>query len=245
MANKPKQNKPAARPGLALRALRQRKNWTLAEVGMRTGLPVSTLSKIENGKMSLSYDKLARLSAGLEIDIAQLFDASPSAPASTISGRRIVTRAGTGLAIETENYSHLYPAADLLSKRFIPIVAQLHARSLAEFGELIRHPGEEYAYVLEGTVELHTDLYAPTRLETGDSVYFDSGMGHAYIAVGAGPCRVLSICSATQSELLEASGASGAAVVSPALQAANPPRTHGKSPARKPERLHSRRKQAR
>ena len=239
MAPKRKQDKPTARPGQALRALRKRKNWTLAEVGSRTGLPVSTLSKIENGKMSLSYDKLARLSAGLEIDIAQLFEAGTSTPPSTINGRRIVTRAGTGLAIETENYSHLYPAAELLSKRFIPIIAELHARTLAEFGELIRHPGEEYAYVLEGTVELHTDLYAPTRLETGDSIYFDSGMGHAYIAVGVGRCRVLSICSATQSELLEASGADGSAIDS---GVAAPPRQAGKPHASTPTQRRVRRK---
>lgn len=231
MLDRKKQQVPTAKPGLALRALRKRRNWTLAKVALRTGLPVSTLSKIENGKMSLSYDKLARLSAGLEIDIAQLFDAGSSTTPSTISGRRIVTRAGTGLAIETENYSHLYPAADLLSKRFIPIVAELHAHSLAEFGELIRHPGEEYAYVLEGAVELHTDLYAPTRLESGDSIYFDSGMGHAYIAVGKGRCRVLSICSATQSQLLEAIGVHAAA---PATASADrSTRVAGKPAARK------------
>lgn len=239
MADTSRQGKPSAKPGLALRALRKRKNWTLAEVGMRTGLPVSTLSKIENGKMSLSYDKLARLSAGLEIDIAQLFETGTADPPSTISGRRIVTRAGMGLAVETENYSHLYPAADLLSKRFIPIVAEPHARSLAEFGDLIRHAGEEYAYVLEGAVELHTDLYAPTRLETGDSIYFDSGMGHAYIAVGPGRCRVLSICSATQSQLLEASGASNPANATPG---AARPHAARNVPARVPRRRRTRSK---
>lgn len=226
MANKPGQDKSTAKPGLALHAFRKRKNLTLAEVSTRTGLPVSTLSKIENGKMSLSYDKLARLSAGLEIDIAQLFEPGTSAPPSTITGRRSVTRAGAGLAIETENYSHLYPSADLLTKRFVPIVAEPHARSLAEFGELTRHPGEEYAYVLEGTIELHTDIYAPVRLETGDSIYFDSGMGHAYIAVGPGRSRVLSICSATQSQLLEASGANPSTATMP--HAAAPSRTTAK-----------------
>lgn len=234
MPKKHTRDKSIEKPGRALRALRKRKNWTLAEVGLRTGLPVSTLSKIENGKMSLSYDKLARLSAGLEIDIAQLFEAGAATPSSTISGRRIVTRAGAGLAIQTENYSHLYPAADLLSKRFIPIIAELHARSLAEFGELIRHPGEEYAYVLEGILELHTDLYAPTRLEAGDSIYFDSGMGHAYIAVGAGRCRVLSICSASQAELLEASGVQASAVAKP--PSLHPPHPAAKHPSAKPKR---------
>jgi transcriptional regulator with XRE-family HTH domain len=194
-------------PGVALRSLRKHKHLTLAEVSARTGLPVSTLSKIENGKMSLSYDKLARLSAGLEVDIAQLFEPAAAAAPTRVHGRRSITRAGDGLSVETENYSHLYPGADLLNKRLVPILAEPHARSLAEFGELVRHPGEEFVYVLEGTVDLHTDLYAPARLEAGDSMYFDSGMGHAYIAVGLKRCRVLSICSATQSQLIEALGA--------------------------------------
>jgi transcriptional regulator with XRE-family HTH domain len=198
-------HKADAKPGRVLRALRTQHDWTLAEVSERTGLPVSTLSKIENDKMSLSYDKLTRLCAGLDIDIAELFasEAGGEAP-SRVTGRRSITRAGEGRAIDTADYLHLYPAADLLNKRFVPIIAEIHARSLDSFGELIRHPGEEYAYVLEGTVDLHTDLYAPTRLEAGDSIYFDSGMGHAYIAASPGRCRVLSICSASESQLLEA-----------------------------------------
>ena len=88
-------------------------------------------------------------------------------------------RAGEGKAIETKNYLHLYPAWELLNKKIIPIVADLRAHTLEEFGELIRHPGEEYAFVLEGEVELHTSLYAPVRLKAGDSIYFDSGLPSA------------------------------------------------------------------
>ena len=238
MSNERKLEDSTTQPGLALRTLRKRKDWTLAEVSARTGLPVSTLSKIENGKMSLSYDKLARLSSGLEIDIAQLFEPDTSIPRTAVSGRRSVTRASEGLAIETENYAHLYPVTDLLNKRFIPIIADLHARSLKQFGELIRHPGEEYAFVLEGVIELHTDLYAPVRLETGDSIYFDSGMGHAYIAVSPGRCRVLSICSATQSQLLEASGADDPAA--PASRTTTSARPTAKLPVRKLNRRRAR-----
>lgn len=200
-----KSSAPEAKPGGALRALRMARGWTLAEVAQRTGLPISSLSKIENDRMSLSYDKLTRLCAGLEIDIAELFAAdTTSAPPQGVAGRRSITRAGEGRAIDTSNYRHLYPAADLLNKRLVPIIAEPRARSLAEFGELIRHPGEEYACVMEGVVELHTDLYAPVRLEAGDSIYFDSSMGHAYIAVGRGTCRVLSVCSDNETQLIEA-----------------------------------------
>ena len=195
-----------AKPGAALKALRRKHGWTLADVSRRTGLPTSTLSKIENDRMSPTFDKLARISTGLQIDIAALFDGDAGAEAQpAASGRRCIVRAGEGKAIETKNYSHLYPAWDLLNKRIIPIVAELHARSLEEFGELIRHPGEEYTYVLEGEVDLYTSLYAPVRLRAGDSIYFDSGMGHAYIAASAGPCRVLSLCSAPETQLIAAS----------------------------------------
>ena len=199
------ESKRSARPGVALRALRMQQGWTLAEVSKLTNLPISTLSKIENDKMSLSYDKLARLSTGLSVDISQLFMPQVvGMAAGMMSGRRSVTRAGQGQVIETENYGHVYPAADFLNKRFVPVIADLHARTLEEFGEMIRHTGEEYAFVLEGTVEFHCELYAPLLLQKGDSIYFDSGMGHAYLAADSGLCRVLSICSGPESHLMEA-----------------------------------------
>jgi transcriptional regulator with XRE-family HTH domain len=188
-----------AHPGSILKSIRVERGWTLAQVSQLTDLPIATLSKIENDKISLSYDKLVRISKGLGIDIGRLFGAVPAGEAETqgivLSGRRSITRSGEGSAIETKTYSHLYPAADLLNKQIVPIMAECKARSLAEFGPLIRHGGEEYAIVLDGVVEFHTDLYAPVLLNKGDSIYFDSSMAHGYIAACDGLCRVLSICS--------------------------------------------------
>jgi transcriptional regulator with XRE-family HTH domain len=182
------------KPGAVLKALRVRRGWTLADVSAKTGLTTATLSRVENGKMSVTYDKLSRLSRGLEIDISLLFgDLLPAQDG--VTGRRSINRAGEGRSVDTEHYAHLYAATDLLNKRFAPVVTEIHARSLEEFGELVSRPGEEYSYVLEGSVELHTSFYEPVRLNKDDSIYFDSGMGHAYIAGSEGPCRVLSICT--------------------------------------------------
>jgi transcriptional regulator with XRE-family HTH domain len=187
-----------ARPGSALRALRKRNNWTLAEVSRRTGLTVPTLSKIENDRISLTYDKLVLISEALGLDIAQLFRSPVERPDSGPSeafGRRCIVRRGEGRSIETQMYGHLYLASDLLNKRFVPMVVECRARSLQEFGELIHHEGEEFAYVLEGTLVIHTDVYAPAVLEMGDAIYFDSRIGHAYLTGGQAPCRVLAISS--------------------------------------------------
>jgi transcriptional regulator with XRE-family HTH domain len=206
-----------AKPGATLKKLRIQKGWTLKEVSRRTGYPVSTLSKIENDRVSLTYDKLTRISAGLEVDFSSLFGAQEAAAEQAApQGRRSVTRAGEGRPIESKNYFHLYPATELLNKRLIPIIVDIRARSVEEFGELVRHSGEEYVYVLEGEIEVHTSAYAPVHLKAGDSIYFDSTMGHAYIAASSGPCRVLGVCSGTESQMIAAVGGTVAPNAQPA-----------------------------
>ena len=193
-----------AKPGAALKALRSQLGLTLAEASQRTGLSISVLSKVERDKLALTFDKLVRLSEGLQIDIAQLF--GPSGAESTRAEgatRRCITRAGEGRFIEMPRGNYLYLATELLNKRFVPILGEVSARDIKEYGELMRHQGEEFVFVVEGTLDLYTDIYTPARLDKGDSVYFDSGMGHAYIAVGDGPCRILSICATAERELMQ------------------------------------------
>lgn len=202
MANSIAKGRTQAKPGASLRALRKHRGWTLAEVSKRTGLPIPTLSRVENDKMALSFDKLVRISEGLQIDIAELMGSSGKATAAEGGTRRVVTRAGEGKAIETQLGNYLYVASELRNKKIVPIVGEVLAKDVATYGEFMRHPGEEYLYVLEGTLELHTEVYTPVRLEKGDSVYFDSGMPHAYIAVGDKPCRVLSMCATPEAHLI-------------------------------------------
>jgi transcriptional regulator with XRE-family HTH domain len=170
-------------------------------VSERTGVQVSTLSKLETGRMSFSYDKLMQISRGLELDITELLSPKSSVAASAKSaGRRSVSRAGDGVVVNSKNYAYRHVATDLLKRQFAPMIGEVHARSLEEFGEFSQHAGEEFIYVLEGSMELHTTTYAPLLLEKGDSVYFDSDMPHAYIAVGSGPCQILSICAGSGKE---------------------------------------------
>jgi mannose-6-phosphate isomerase-like protein (cupin superfamily) len=151
------------------------------------------LSKLENGKMAMTYDKIVRLAQALNVDIKDIVTAE-QAPAPVAVGRRSVTRAGEELEAESERHAHHYPAADLLGKMMIPIIIDVRARSVEELGGLVRHAGEEYLYVLKGTMELHSDLYAPLPLGPGDSVYFDSGMAHGYVRT-SDRCTVLSVCA--------------------------------------------------
>lgn len=181
--------------GMKLRSIRRGNNWTLAEVAERTGIPVSTLSRIENDQVSPTYDQLTRLSDGLELDIAQLFSPETGGGAGVMQARRSINHLHDGQIIETANQALKYLSTDLLNKSFTPILADIKTRRVEDFGEFTSHPGEEFLFVIQGEVELHTECYAPARLRTGESIYFDSTVRHAYLAVGNGPCRALSICT--------------------------------------------------
>src|SRR6187551_1172968 len=101
MADSAKKSRNLAKPGAALKKLRIDRGWTLAEVSERTGLPAPTLSKVENDKVALTFDKLVRISDGLGIDIAELIGSATNKPQATAgTTRRSVARAGEGKRID-------------------------------------------------------------------------------------------------------------------------------------------------
>jgi transcriptional regulator with XRE-family HTH domain len=170
--------------GAVIRGLRDSNGWTLREMSERTGIPVSTLSKVEHNRLTLTYDKLQELSTRLNIRMSDLFaenDSAPSAAAAVTARRSIGTRENA-FHIQTDNYDYYYLCAELRRKRMIPNVTTIRARSLDEFGELVHHAGEEFIYVLKGQIVVHTEFYDPVTLQPGESIYIDSNMGHAYLA---------------------------------------------------------------
>lgn len=186
-----------ARLGRALRTIRTRMGLTLAETSARTGLAVSTLSKVENGQLSLTYDKLVQLSEGLEIDISTFFDPAPlngEADGAQPTARRSITRRGDGLLVETPDYDYRYLCTDLSRKGMVPILITIRARATEKLTAFSAHSGEEFIYVLRGSIEVHTEFYEPTRLGPGDAIYIDSRMKHASLSTGRTSATVLNIC---------------------------------------------------
>lgn len=187
--------------GRVLRGLRTRNDWTLKEMSDRTGIPLSTLAKVEHDRLTLTYDKLLQLSERLKIRMSDLF-AEPTEPSvQPVTARRSVGRMDRAVRVTTSNYDYYYLCAELRRKRMIPILTRIRAKSVEEFGELVHHSGEEYIYVLSGKVEVHTEFYDPIALEAGESLYIDSNMGHAYVAgEGCEEATVIGVCSSAEEE---------------------------------------------
>ena len=148
----------------------------------------TTLSKIENEQISPTFTVMQKLAAGLEIDLPQLFT-KPRAKQAT--GRRDITLRGSGKAHLTSTYEHELLASQFSNKKMMPYKTRVHARSFEDFGEWVRHEGEEFLLVLEGEIQLLTEFYEPTTLTTGDSAYYDASMGHLIISVSEADAVIL------------------------------------------------------
>lgn len=180
------------RLGRRVRRLRREAGWTLAQLADRTGLATSTLSKVENNLLSLTYNNLTKLAHGLGVDIAQLFTDEVVSPAAA---HIAVVHRGGGLHQSTPNFGHEYLFEGLANKRMVAIITEVRSRTLEDFGEWDKHEGEEFLHVLEGAVEVYVGQSEPQRLRAGDSCYFDASLPHAAITIGRSPAFVLSVTS--------------------------------------------------
>ncbi|MDB4837470.1 XRE family transcriptional regulator [Marinomonas sp.] len=174
--------------GKRVKAIRLAKGWTLEEVGKKTGIARSTLSKIENDQVSPSFTIVQKLIKGLEMELPQLF---VEARESSIAGRRDVTRKGRGEPHPTATYEHELLNYSISRKKMVPFKTKVRARSFEEFKEWVRHDGEEFLLILKGTINFFSELYEPIELKEGDSVYYDATMGHAVVSLSSEDAEIL------------------------------------------------------
>jgi len=177
--------------GARVRQIRKARGWKLQTLADRTGLAVSTISKMERGEISLTYDRFMRLAQGLGLDVGELF-----APASHSfsAGSVTLTKAGQSPIHETPNYVYEMLAAKVSGKHMVPMVGDIKAHEVADFHQYVTHPGEEFVFLLSGTLEVCIKDRDPIRLDPGDSLYFDSALEHIYLTAGSENARILVVC---------------------------------------------------
>ena len=175
--------------GRALQRLRKNNDLTLAAVSARTGVAISTLSKIENNQSSPNFDVLTRLADGLGLDLLALLGESFYTFAH---GARTITRANEGVRYETPLGAYEALSGEIAMKALQPAVVGVPA-GRSEPLAMSSHAGEEFIYILRGTVQFFMEPYSPSVLQKGDSVHFDSMMPHGFIALGDDDALMLSV----------------------------------------------------
>lgn len=193
-----------------LGAIRRERGWTLKQMSEAVGIPLSTLGKVEAGKLSLSYDKLQQVTSSLGVSMADFFSQSiDDEEHAPVTARRSLTSAGESVTIETQNYVYEYLCADLTRKQMVPIIVEIKAETPEDFGQAVSHPGEEFIFVLEGEVQVNLEFYRPTTLKAGEGIYVDSTMKHSYTLGNCKRAKLLAVCSGDEEDLQSSATAMG------------------------------------
>jgi len=193
---------PAAAPeadrvqlGLRLREHRKARRLTLKDLSGRSGVALSTLSKMELGQISVSYEKLAAVARALSLDVGQLLDARATPPAGAAAPVVVWSEAGGAPAYSSGNYDYRVLAAGFPGKRMTPLHGRIVARERGQFPDFIRHPGQEFVTVLSGRVRIEFETGEKIEVGRHESAYFDSGVGHIYLSLGRADAQVLVVMS--------------------------------------------------
>jgi transcriptional regulator with XRE-family HTH domain len=174
--------------GRRIKKLRIDRNLTQEALAQEAGLTKGYLSKIENSKNSPPVSTLLSLAKALGIDINDFF--SEEVTATTIThtkkgDRQTVARNGTAFGYSYEPLAGKFPKRHM--EPYI-LVFQPHVEAETPF----QHKGEEFLYVLEGTMKF---FYEDKEfiVEAEDSVYFDASVPHYGICEGKTPVKCVMV----------------------------------------------------
>lgn len=176
-------NRPAAKPsplGPRLRRLRLAKKHSLSQVAKAVAVSVGFLSALERGHMSASVSTLRRIANFYGINILSLFDTAESSPNRVRPGQRKILETGPGVRMELLAWGDLVMEPHLF--RIAPGAGS---------GDSYAHEGEDFLYVLSGSLEITLEGGEPSMLRAGDSFYFASNVRHRWTNRGKREVLVL------------------------------------------------------
>jgi transcriptional regulator with XRE-family HTH domain len=164
--------------GSRMQQLRESKGLSLQDLTRVTGIDTDTLSRIESGDLQPQLGTVLKLSKALEGDLGSLISGHGDRPFAITrkTERKQVSRSATS---ERQQLLYAYKslAPEVSGKHMEPLMVRLSPNP----EETSVHEGEEFIFVLEGTVllKLGEESY---ELEPGDSAYYQSRQPHLVAA---------------------------------------------------------------
>lgn len=168
--------------GEKLRGLRLKKSMGLVQLSKHTGLSPAMLSKLENGRLVPTIPTLLRIAMVFSVGLEYFFTDERKRHVVAIVRQkdriRFPERPGGG------EVSYWFESLDFAAneRRLNAFLAEFQPVA-TDKQRMHQHAGVEFLYMIRGKVDLVIGSDAHT-LETGDAIYFDSGVRHSYRRAG-------------------------------------------------------------
>ncbi|CCQ14463.1 Transcriptional regulator, MerR family [Rhodococcus sp. AW25M09] len=172
--------------GRRIATLRRERGWTLAAVGELIGLSATQLSRIESGGRQSSVGTLIELARVFEVSLSELVAEESTRDFHLIRSQDHAPHESANGTMTT--LSGGYPGLDAVLLT-IPPTAD---------APIARHSGEEWLYLLDGSVEV-TIGAEQVQLDTGDALHFPSHTTHSVRGLGDAPSRALLVSTTPRS----------------------------------------------
>lgn len=162
--------------GERIRKIRKEKKMTLKHVSERTNLSISFLSQVEHAKCSITLESLMKISEVLDVNPSYFF----SDDNQVKERNRIAIHKQHALEEDmvVSNFSYKDLSGNFPNQTFLPTLVTLQPRK--EGGRPLAHNGQEFIFVLEGTLTVIFEEYE-IDLHTGESLHMESTTPHNWL----------------------------------------------------------------
>jgi transcriptional regulator with XRE-family HTH domain len=177
--------------GLRVKTIREMKGLSLSDMAQRTGFSEELVGQIESGEAFPPLGDLVKLARALDMKMGYLLVQGEAKPYDVVrkQDRKSMSRYGSHKTIRY-GYSYESLAPEKRDRNMEPFLVTLDPRTEEEAPST--HDGEEFIYVLEGTIEVRIGEKRE-RLEPEDSIYYDSTQSHLVRCIGDRPARILAV----------------------------------------------------
>lgn len=168
--------------GKKIRELRKKGGLVLQDLSDRTGLSKPLLSQIEKEAVSPPIATLLKISKAFNTNISFFFQ-NDGPEEKVVIVRKDESKVIDSRYFGKEEGGYYYEAlAFKKPKKYMEPFLVEFKRKRADQLSYFSHDGEEFIYLLEGTLEFRTESQQYI-LQPGDSLYFESSIPHAYRAL--------------------------------------------------------------
>jgi transcriptional regulator with XRE-family HTH domain len=171
-----------------IKGLREIYGTSLETLANELGISKDTLLEYETGTVDIPVGYLYKISHKYGIELSTIL--SGENPRLHVY---CVVRKDQGIQVERrKQYKYESLAANFINKKAEPFIVRIDAESDDNPVEFNSHPGQEFNYVIEGSMKITIDNHE-IILNEGDSVYYDSSYKHGMKALNNKPVKMLAI----------------------------------------------------
>jgi mannose-6-phosphate isomerase-like protein (cupin superfamily) len=173
---------------LRIKALREIAGVGAEALARELNIPVETYLNYESGKTDIPVSFLLEFSHKFNAELTSLLTGEEP----RLHQYCLVRKGKAPTVDRRKEYNYFDLAYNFIHKKAEVFFIKVDPHPESVKRKYYSHPGQEFTYVLEGTLKIVLDGHEVV-LEKGDSLYFDSGKAHAMIAMRKKPAKFLAV----------------------------------------------------